>query len=92
MTKRKMPAPQRESGTLHNTAPNGYSHYIPLPGHDRVEPLDAEDRADLAALEAALARGYRLATWCTVCGRPLTSRKSLLAHVGPVCRNKAVAE
>jgi hypothetical protein len=62
-----------------------------LHGHDRVEPLDAEDRADLAVLEAAADRGYRLSTQCTACGHWLTSRKSLLTHMGPKCRAKVVA-
>ena len=55
-----------------------------------VEPLNAEDRADLAVLEAAAERGYQLMTWCRSCGRALSARKSLLAHQGPTCRSKAV--
>ena len=34
-------------------------------------------------------RGYRLATWCVSCGRVLSARASLLAHMGPVCRSRA---
>lgn len=54
------------------------------------EPLAAEDRADLAVLEAAAERGYQLMTWCSTCGRALSSRDSLIARQGPTCRSKGV--
>lgn len=49
----------------------------------------AEDRLDDQVLAAAAERGYRLATWCVSCGRVLSARASLLAHMGPVCRSRA---
>jgi hypothetical protein len=75
-----------------STTPLADTQSTVLHGHDRVEPLDADDRSDLAVLEAAAERGYRLSTQCTACGLWLTSRKSLLAHMGPKCRAKAVAK
>ena len=89
MSTRKRPAP---TGRPSSNNTNECHKSIALHGHDRVEPLDAEDRADIAVLEAAAQRGYRLATQCTVCGHWLTSRRSLLAHVGPKCSARQVAE
>lgn len=67
-----------------------YSDSIPFYGKARHEPLDAEDRADLAVLHAAAERGYRLAVQCTRCGQWLVAATSVRAHIGPVCRTKAV--
>lgn len=84
------PVGDRAASKIHGS---GYTdHHTVLHGRDRVEPLDAEDRADLAVLEAAAERGYRLSTQCTACGHWLTSRKSLLSHMGPKCRAKAVTK
>jgi hypothetical protein len=78
------------------TAPGTHHHQAEvrrqstvLHGHDRVEPLDAEDRADLAVLEAAAERGYRLATQCMHCGHWVSNPKSVRLHAGPRCRAKA---
>jgi hypothetical protein len=85
---RKRPAPPQSQPIPEHT----YAEFTALPGQDRVEALDAEDREDLAVLQAAEDNGYRIAVQCTACGRWLTSRKSLLAHMGPVCRAKQVAK
>jgi hypothetical protein len=90
MTARKRPAPNGKPA-LSNRA-NGYTDSSVLPGYQRHEPLTAEDRADAAALAAAEARGFRLATRCLRCGQWLVAPSSVRAHLGPVCRAKAVAE
>jgi len=69
------------------------AHQFTAPWHqDHHEPLTAEDRADLAVLAAAAQRGFRLATRCTRCGQWLVAPTSVRAHMGPVCRARAVAE
>jgi hypothetical protein len=60
--------------------------------HDPHEPPTAEDRADLDVLIAAAERGFRLATRCIRCNQWLVAPSSVRAHMGPVCREKAVAE
>lgn len=57
---------------------------------DWNEPLTADDRADFDVLIAAAERGFRLAVRCTRCGQWLVARKSVAAHIGPVCATKAV--
>jgi hypothetical protein len=89
MTTRRSPGTKSRATS---TTPLADSKSTVLYGHDRVEPLDAEDRADLAVLEAAEERGFRLSIQCTACGHWLTSRKSLLAHMGPKCMARAVAK
>lgn len=46
----------------------------------------AEDRADQAVLDAAAARGYRLAVQCSRCGQWVVAYRSVAAHMVPVCR------
>lgn len=86
MRTRKRPAPRQ--GNRPSPIATNCTESIALQGHDRVRPLDVEDRDDTAVLEAAYARGYRLAVKCSVCGHWLTSRKSLLDHIGPVCARR----
>ena len=62
-----------------------------LYGHDRHEPMTAEDREDLAVIVAAVERGYRIAVRCRVCGHWLSNPMSVKAFVGPRCAAKAVA-
>jgi hypothetical protein len=52
----------------------------------------AEDRADAEVIEAARARGFKLAVPCRVCGRMLTARQSVDVFVGPVCASRVVAD
>ena len=66
MTARKRPAPPQNRPSPIST--NGYSEYIGLPGFQRHEAPDAEDRADFDVLVAA-ERGYRLAVQCIRCGK-----------------------
>jgi hypothetical protein len=87
MRQRKGPAEDRPS--RHRS--NGYPDPNPLPGHQRHEPLDAEDRADAAVLAAAHERGYRLAVRCTRCNQWLVAPTSVRLHMGPVCRTKVAA-
>lgn len=48
----------------------------------------AEERADAEVIAAAQDRGYRIAVPCIVCGRFLTQKSSVAAHVGPTCRKR----
>jgi len=91
MKTRKRPAPGKGRPIPpNNTSTTGY---LTAPWHhDPHEPLTAEDRADLAVLEAAAQRGFRLATRCIRCGQWLVAPSSVRAHLGPVCRARAVAE
>lgn len=47
--------------------------------------LDPADRLMLAALRQG---NYVLAVVCTVCGKPLTARRSRALGVGPACRKR----
>jgi len=85
---RKRPAPGKGRPIPNNT---GKDYTAPW-HHDPHEPLTAEDRADLAVLEAAAQRGFRLATRCIRCGQWLVAPSSVRAHLGPVCRTRGVAE
>lgn len=85
MSRRKRPAPPQD-----RPSPNHrYSNLSLLPGHQRHEPLDSEDRADLAVIEAAHKRGYRIAVQCIHCGHWLSSPNSVRLFAGPRCRAKA---
>lgn len=89
---RKKPAPRQGNRPSPNAT--NYSECNAtgrLHGHDRHEPLDVEDRADLAVLEAAAERGFVLATRCVDCGHFVVNEKSVRLHRGPVCRAKAVS-
>jgi len=89
MKTRKRPAPGKGRPIPNNTS----TGYLTAPWHhDPREPLTAEDRADLAVLEAAAQRGFRLATRCIRCGQWLVAPTSVRAHLGPVCRTRGVAE
>ncbi len=82
----KRPAPPQDRPSPNITGyaqPNGHM------AQDGYLAPSAEDRLDDQVLAAAAERGYRLATWCVSCGRVLSARASLLAHMGPVCRSRA---
>lgn len=89
MTARKRPAttdrplPRHRANGSANPTATARHH-----GHDRHEPLDADDRAELAVLNAAAELGYRLAVQCTRCGAWLVASKSVALHLGPVCRSR----
>ncbi|MDC9015123.1 DUF6011 domain-containing protein [Mycobacterium marinum] len=59
---------------------------------DRSEPLTADDRADIAILNAAAERGFRLAVRCTRCHQWLVAPSSVRRHLGPVCAQKVAAD
>jgi len=86
--RRSPAAPGRATSTT-TIASTNRSAYRPQDGY---AALTAEDRADLAVLEAAAQRGFRLATRCIRCGQWLVAPSSVRAHLGPVCRARAVAE
>lgn len=52
----------------------------------------ADDRLDAQVIDAALARGFRLAARCTRCHQWVVAAESVAAHMGPVCRAKTAAE
>ncbi|RFZ42688.1 hypothetical protein MSS4_04653 [Mycobacterium marinum] len=56
------------------------------------EPLTADDRADIAVLNAAAERGFRLAVRCTRCRQWLVAETSVRRRLGPVCVSKAAAQ
>ena len=51
----------------------------------------AQDRREDALLTELQALGYGITIPCLVCRRPLTSKRSLRLHVGPVCSARATA-
>lgn len=50
----------------------------------------ADERREAMLLAELKSLGYGITVPCLICQRPLTSARSLAAHVGPVCRAKAV--
>lgn len=50
----------------------------------------AEDRREAALLAEVRELGYTVSVRCRVCSHPLTSAKSVAAHVGPKCAAKVV--
>ncbi|AFM16984.1 hypothetical protein Mycch_2201 [Mycolicibacterium chubuense NBB4] len=50
-----------------------------------------DDRLDAQVIEAANARGFRIAARCTRCRQWVVAAESVAAHMGPVCRAKAGA-
>jgi len=91
MRTRKRPAPTDRPSP---NATNGYRQSTVEPrlyGFDRLEPLTAEDRADLDVIIAAAERGYRIAVQCRRCGQWLTNPKSVRGFIGPVCRERVAA-
>jgi hypothetical protein len=93
MTQTKRPAlPQNRPLPKHRA--NGFTKSNALTrfyGHDIHEPMDADDRADLALIAAAAERGYRIAVQCVDCGHWLTARASVAAHRGPRCIERAAS-
>lgn len=59
---------------------------------DGYQAPDRDDRLDAQVVEAAKARGFRLATRCTRCNQWVVAAESVAAHMGPVCRAKVAAE
>jgi hypothetical protein len=81
---RKRVAPSKDHPIPNRT--NGVSKYT---GHRRQDGYAAptvEDRADLAAVAAVEALGYRIAVRCLDCGHWLANPASVSAHRGPRCR------
>lgn len=66
-----------EAGRFHS------SLYRPEDGY--VAP-SADDRREHELLAELKSRGYGITVPCLICRRPLTSARSLAAHIGPVCR------
>ncbi|MCB1266447.1 MAG: hypothetical protein KDB56_18065 [Mycobacterium sp.] len=63
--------------------------------HHRQDGYSAptpDDRLDAEVIDAAKARGFRLAARCTRCHQWVVAAESVAAHMGPVCRAKAAAE
>jgi hypothetical protein len=73
-----------------STTPIAETEFTRLLGLQRHEPLTREDRDDFDLLVAAAERGFRLATRCIRCNQWLVAPSSVRAHIGPVCRAKAV--
>lgn len=51
-----------------------------------------DDRIDADVIAAAKARGFSIAVRCTRCNQWVVASRSVAAHMGPVCRAKAVAD
>lgn len=91
-----MSAPQRGGPPRNAGAPGvgtrgGGGDTAQSTGHraeDGFAAPTAEDRADAEVIAAAQARGFRIAVPCLVCGRFLTQKSSVAAHVGPTCRKR----
>lgn len=83
MKTRKRPA-ARTDRPLRNYTTTAKSN-----GHRRQDGYAApspQDRADLAALAAVEALGYRIAVQCLDCGHWVSNPASVSAHRGPRCR------
>jgi hypothetical protein len=87
-----MPPKTRKSRSTHTDRPlRNYTITAQSNGHGRQDghqAPSAEDRADLAAVAAVEALGYRLAVQCVDCGHWLASPISVSAHRGPRCRTR----
>jgi len=85
-----MPPKTRKSRSAGTDRPlRNYTNTAQSNGHRRQDGYaapSAEDRADLAALAAVEALGYRVAVQCVDCGHWLASPISVSAHRGPRCR------
>lgn len=88
MSQQKRRGPARAGQPSPNTTTNSFDSSV-LPGYQRHEPLDAEDRADAKVIAAAFERGYRIAVQCIHCGHWVSNPKSVRLHAGPRCRTKA---
>lgn len=75
-----------------STTPIADTQSIVLHGHDRVEPLDAEDRAVQAALKVLQELGYGIAMRCVDCQHPITTPASLRRMRGAHCHARHEAE
>jgi hypothetical protein len=69
-----------------STTPLADANHIAHRRQDGYAAPTAEDRADLAAVAAIEALGYRIAVQCLDCGHWLANPKSVAAHRGPRCR------
>ncbi|WP_420063900.1 DUF6011 domain-containing protein [Mycobacterium marinum] len=90
MPQRKRPTPPQNRPSPNAT--NGYTEFTGQLGLQPHEPLTVDDRADLAVLNAAAERGFKLAVRCTRCKQWLVAPASVRRHLGPVCATKAVAD
>ncbi|MDC9012048.1 DUF6011 domain-containing protein [Mycobacterium marinum] len=57
-----------------------------------ITPLTADVRADIAILNAAAERGFRLAVRCARCSQWLVAPASVRRHLGPVCATRVAAD
>lgn len=87
MTERKSPAPPQRRASRNNIT--NASESTVYRRQDGYAAPTADDRREAQVLAEAQRLGYRLSVPCLICGHPLTAAKSLVAHVGPVCRTKA---
>lgn len=88
--------PHRRKGPVRQDRPSSKTNTYAAKsnGHRRQDGYaapTAEDRADLAALAAVEALGYRVAVQCLDCGHWLANPISVAAHRGPRCRARVVA-
>ena len=84
--KESPPAANRGASTITGQVVDAGPHsslYRPEDGY--VAP-SADDRREHELLAELKSRGYGITVPCLICKRPLTSARSLAAHVGPVCR------
>lgn len=83
MTIRRRPGTEsRPASTPPSATADSSVLHRPEDGHQAPTAEDRNEAALLAELESL---GYRIAVPCLICRRPLTSKRSLRSHVGPVC-------
>lgn len=87
MPESRRPAPATETGSHVTTNVTNSSLSRREDGYAAPTP---EDRLDAQVIEAAKARGFSIAVRCTRCGQWVVAAASVAAHMGPVCRSKAV--
>ena len=86
---RKRPAvSDRATSTTTTLHPESSLHHR----QDGYSAPTPDDRLDAEVIDAAKARGFRLAARCTRCHQWVVAAESVAAHMGPVCRAKAAAE
>ncbi len=89
MSQRKRLAPAESQPSPKHRA-NGYADSSLHRAEDGYTAPTSDDRLDAAVIEAAKARGFSIAVRCTRCGQWVVAADSVAAHMGPVCRSKAV--
>jgi len=84
--KKRVPASQQGRRPRHHS--NGCNSSAIHRPQDGFTAPSAEDRAEAALLAEAVERGFRLAVQCKRCGQWLVAERSVVMHMGPVCRTK----